>query len=823
MTDQLSLRDDELLQIKSSWSTVTSVYQKKKFIPTLYSNLLASNPSLKPTFDNINVLEQHQVIFEDILNFVVSHLGQGQQILDEFLFQFVCENQQFTNESVSYLEPMGSAFIQTFKECMNRQYDSQLESAWIRVYIFVANSLLLNAEDTESDVGSTFSDAKSESVSEDEVHIAPLNIKKQEEDDVPPRAIPVTIPQPQQPAQEQTPEPAQPKQTELDKANTIQFSLNSNEKYRGFRRNNENLAPQKEPISVKIPSSNTFQKVHTPASSNMSASLSSLLAKSSPSSSSASSLASPSAPFDPRKSKRFGRSPVSSSASSINEDCEVPLKSPLRELITADSIQDALQQDPVDQETEEEVEMEEPVVPVKAADEPPSLLRKLQMRQQPRVVEYSSDEEEEQEQQEQPKFDPRRRHRRNKSIISSPESSEIDEQEETTIMKKAQNSVFTEGFEEKELPSVPVPRQYTYEPASFGIRGLAPIVEANDFDEKSSKYESDIEDNASSNYGGDESVDRSSTDEASSGASTLSLHNSDYRSSISSGTEGSPSPVMNKFQMEGTTRTISQSSEVSYMKPLSEQISQTKLRASFTNTHSSSASSLLLSPKNSQSASRVSLGFMRSSFVLKKEMETLGFNEPENVLVKPPTIPAAMSSVQSLPSQRQSYSTTTLTTQSSDEDCFDMLNAFGEGSKTPPQLQHRASSKKLNRHGSVSKEPNCSNAEIAALKYKSMVIDPPRERRSFRKRLSSMFGSKGSSGNASSSRSSTYGQRSTMNNSVSDLASINTVETKGSSFSGFSFLSSSRRRQSMDTRTTMSSTRKGNKYVVKSSAYDVFA
>ncbi|KAK7684177.1 hypothetical protein QCA50_012823 [Cerrena zonata] len=37
-----------------------------------------------------------------------------------------------------------------------------------------------------------------------------------------------------------------------------------------------------------------------------------------------------------------------------------------------------------------------------------------------------------------------------------------------------------------------------------------------------------------------------------------------------------------------------------------------------------------------------SSGFMRSSFVLKKELEELGYNKPENVLMKPPTIPAAV-------------------------------------------------------------------------------------------------------------------------------------------------------------------------------------
>lgn len=181
------------------------------------------------------------MLFDDILRFVLSYVDDN-EMLNEFMYQFIQENELFANVAVEYLEPMGGALIQTFKQWLgNGKFDSEIEIIWIKVYVFIANSIL-SVDDLASEVSSTFSNKELSNSEEEDV--APLNIFKPE-----PVAEPVA---------EQV-EVAQPKQSILDRSNTIQFHLNSNEKYRGFRRSVQST-PAAEAISVKIPTTNTFQK-----------------------------------------------------------------------------------------------------------------------------------------------------------------------------------------------------------------------------------------------------------------------------------------------------------------------------------------------------------------------------------------------------------------------------------------------------------------------------------------------------------------------------------------------------------------------------------
>ena len=67
-----------------------------------------------------------------------------------------------------YLEPMGNALIQTFRDELSGQFTSVLELVWIKVFVFVANSLLQYEEDIVSESSSLSEDA-----------IPPLNIQRE--------------------------------------------------------------------------------------------------------------------------------------------------------------------------------------------------------------------------------------------------------------------------------------------------------------------------------------------------------------------------------------------------------------------------------------------------------------------------------------------------------------------------------------------------------------------------------------------------------------------------------------------------------------------
>lgn len=141
---------------------------------------------------------------------------------------------------------------------------------------------------------------------------------------------------------------------------------------------------------------------------------------------------------------------------------------------------------------------------------------------------------------------------------------------------------------------------------SFGIKGLAPIAES-EVDEESSGYDS-------------------SNKDGSSRTSSLSLHNLDYKSSISLGLGYSPD-MAKGYGFRSHNTKMSQLSDISFMQllPAPSSTAFPMMHRSFGSTPSLSTHSMYTPGK------RASLGFMRSSFVLKKEMEQLGYNHAENV------------------------------------------------------------------------------------------------------------------------------------------------------------------------------------------------
>ena len=160
----LTLNQIELNQIKSSWNKINKV----DFYPDLYVNLFELDPQSRSIFNNNDsVISYHCDIFGDLFNFVIDNIDDA-SLIDEFLYQFVNENQRFSSMAGKYLEPMGNALIQTFRDELSGQFTSVLELVWIKVFVFVANSLLQYEEDIVSESSSLSEDA-----------IPPLNIQRE--------------------------------------------------------------------------------------------------------------------------------------------------------------------------------------------------------------------------------------------------------------------------------------------------------------------------------------------------------------------------------------------------------------------------------------------------------------------------------------------------------------------------------------------------------------------------------------------------------------------------------------------------------------------
>lgn len=769
----------QLQQVKSTWNDITTNnrFHNDSFFSRLYSNLLIKDSYLSKSIfhDDEYQISQEALLFGDLFEFIIENLDDI-PLCQEFLLQFQQANAQFVNHLTKYIEPMGNAILVTLKQWIGHENVSRdLETLWIKVYCFIADEIL----ELTSDADSTFSQEQ------------PLQLKQSTpESDIVPVAAEVVSKPPVA-----TPE-----------GSVLRFSLDKNEKYKGFRRSvQENYTPNNEPVTITIPGSYSQPK------STMSSALSSRL----------NSLNE----FDPRSSRRslMTQSECGSSNASIVTTTDTMITVTEEPALTPRSSRRSL-------------------------NDVPSLVKKLSERQS-RFIEDSDSEEE-------PNvaaFDPRKRkHSRSNSVDHS------------------------NGLSE-EIPAQKQSPKPSFDSNSFGLQGLAPIDE-NEFDDTaSSRYDSG-DDNSFTGT----NTNSEGTDIISSGASTLSLH--DRSSSLSSGTEpmSSPSP---DFKSQPHVRTASGSSTISYMKPLSQPRASIPSPLSNMNSKYSRSASSLLSEYTPSGKNRVSMGFMRSSFVLKKEMEELGFNMPENTAVEQLTPPAeitvGVSRIKMFtpePIVVNKGSPSSVASKGSNDSCMNYINSFETGSEsTLPQVgnskfgnpqsklelvnalpkQKRSFGSKLksffgksksskSRSSSVSTQSGLtSNTTVAgsyeisspsnfsrmestqgsipridegrvsqhpyASRYESMdaSYDAPR-------RTSESRTSRRSSRQASKQMySSNYGMK---NRSMSDVASIG---SGNSSVTGFSFFGSTSNLQRTNSRTSRST--KGNKYQVKAVPYNIFA
>ncbi|KAL6452456.1 hypothetical protein SBY92_001714 [Candida maltosa Xu316] len=689
--------------------------------------------------------------------------------------------------ATQYLEPMGNSLIRTFRKSLGNNFNSVLELMWIKVYVFIANSILQYEEEAAMRGGSETS-----SLNEEE-YIPPLNLARRgssvETNPSPPPPTTTSL------VEEKIEKPvigfdnSKPVKV-LDKFNSIEIDLKSNDKYKGFRRSVDVAAS---PIQVPIPTSSTFKKQpHT------------MLSNTEQQDADDDYFRSPLRPsFDPRKSKRASNcsSPVPNSPRLNSNNNSMP--------VFVDKAGSESPRIPVSEGEEDEFvtprasrrgsfsESSVPpsVVSNKTAAAAPavvdgasagSLLAKLKKFQDPesRTLPMGIDEEDDEQDPftnksedsiDAPTFDPRMRRKRTGGI-PSPESSEVDEQEEEDMFMnnlKSPSPPFQQQQQQapatKEKQSVPERSLSrggltggTFDYQSFGLKGLAPIVEDDD---ASSKYASDDEHHKLSTKSSNTSDEMSN-----SRTSSLSLNNSDYKSSISSGTTNHHMTDFAPIKGAGVIRP-------SHLRNMSIETDESFQFANTHNGHKRNTSIYSLGTKSMSglsvnSTGRASLGFMRSSFVLKKEMETQGFNHPENVTMSLPPTPnlSNKSSKDSLRPPQSIYANKANSVSSFSragtqvagtpyDSAYDLINCFD--TQAPPPL------------------PTKDGISTRSSRKVRSAVEPPQQQEKkkggLRSRLSSIFSSKSNKSQTSLSRTPTNNSSSRISSAVSTNSSSKTA------------------------------------------------
>lgn len=582
----LSLSPPELKWVRSSWGDVMAAnnYKTNIITATLFERVIRNNKDVRAALEHPDIRTQQEVLFGELLTFTMMYL-HNVPVLDECTDEFVKENPAVIKYGVQYLEPMGGVLIQYMRDTLGREkFHPGLETLWIKVYIYIANCILQN--DDESDVDSLIDEEPVKcSDSEEDDEVEPLNL--------PPRnaarvSAASSIKDFGEVTNKPQPEPVPFKSSPLPRledkssSDTIKIDLGRNEKYRGFRRSV--TESPKEPVQVKVPATFISPKQILSQVSPRSPVLSPRAG---------SPVSSESASFDPRAAKRRSSNDSPSLRSLIAEENTSPL-----------------------------------AAPKPAKQSPPLWMRE----QSPESSASSSD----MEVTAKTRFDPRRNsfHRRTPSESSneysaterklsgsSCESPVSDCDDELNLASSSADDQidFSAGFRTRQ--------NQVFDSNSFGIKGLAPIAETDGDDS------SECSDNASSNYG---SNSKSTEDESSSRASSLSLHNLDYKSSISSGLANSPDMAKHSHAPK-----MSHASDISFMAALAAPNNNNNNNPYRLNNKYASSTPSLSTRSLYSSGKSASLGFMRSSFVLKKEMETLGYNHPENVSLQGDVPPRA--------------------------------------------------------------------------------------------------------------------------------------------------------------------------------------
>lgn len=141
---------------KTSASRVAS----SLFCRQLYANLLTMDPEL----ENLFPLIRHQAAaFAGVLSFAISQL-ENLSTLDDYLTSLGKRHSRILGIEPASFELMGEALVQTFHERFGNRFSHELEILWIKLYLYLSNSILqfgidpvLRLDDTDTRSQSVFS------------------------------------------------------------------------------------------------------------------------------------------------------------------------------------------------------------------------------------------------------------------------------------------------------------------------------------------------------------------------------------------------------------------------------------------------------------------------------------------------------------------------------------------------------------------------------------------------------------------------------------------------------------------------------------------
>ncbi|CAI5757605.1 unnamed protein product [Candida verbasci] len=124
---------------KKPINSTTSSIATSLFCRQFYANLLSKDSNLEKLFPSI----KHQAVsFAGVLNLTISQL-ENLSVLDEYFEKLGKRHSRILNIEPVNFELMGEALIQTFHERFGSiRFNQQLELLWIKLYLYMSNTIL---------------------------------------------------------------------------------------------------------------------------------------------------------------------------------------------------------------------------------------------------------------------------------------------------------------------------------------------------------------------------------------------------------------------------------------------------------------------------------------------------------------------------------------------------------------------------------------------------------------------------------------------------------------------------------------------------------
>lgn len=123
---------------KTNTKIESSIIASSLFCRQFYFNLLSKDSELEKMFPSI----KHQAVsFAGILTFTISQL-ENLSNLSEYLSKLGKLHARILNIEAPQFQLMGEALIQTFQERFGKKFNKELENLWIKLYLYLANTLL---------------------------------------------------------------------------------------------------------------------------------------------------------------------------------------------------------------------------------------------------------------------------------------------------------------------------------------------------------------------------------------------------------------------------------------------------------------------------------------------------------------------------------------------------------------------------------------------------------------------------------------------------------------------------------------------------------